>query len=184
MVNNYDVAVLSEKVAYLEAAIKNAGIELPTVTEADNGKGLQVVNGAWATGSIIPAPLPTVTAGDVNEVLQVNNSGDWVSDTLGTWSDRVELKDDSGFKVFGRVNKKLKLGLLRISGKNDTPSSTTINFTISDNDFTPLDSEYFAAVRYGGSLYITEGEGIITVTLRDLNASQLWLAGYILYPLR
>lgn len=54
MVNNYDVAVLSEKVAYLEAAIKNAGIELPTVTSDDNGKTLQVVNGAWATGAKIP----------------------------------------------------------------------------------------------------------------------------------
>ena len=54
MVNNYDVAVLSEKVAYLEAAIKNAGIELPEVTEADNGKTLQVIEGAWATGSKIP----------------------------------------------------------------------------------------------------------------------------------
>ena len=54
MVNNYDVAVLSEKVAYLEAAIKNAGIELPEVTSEDNGKTLQVINGAWATGDKIP----------------------------------------------------------------------------------------------------------------------------------
>ena len=54
MVNNYNEAVLSEKVAYLEAAIKNAGIELPEVTSEDNGKTLQVVNGAWATGSKIP----------------------------------------------------------------------------------------------------------------------------------
>lgn len=59
MINNQNIAVLSEKVAALEAAIKNAGIELPEVTSDDNGKALQVVNGAWATGAIIPT-LPGV----------------------------------------------------------------------------------------------------------------------------
>ena len=71
MINNQNIAVLSEKVAALEAAIKNAGIELPEVTSADNGKGLQVVNGAWATGAKIPAPLPTVSGTDNGKVLQV-----------------------------------------------------------------------------------------------------------------
>lgn len=56
MVNSYDVAVLSEKVAYLEAALKSAGIELPEVSASDNGKVLQVVNGAWATGQKIIDP--------------------------------------------------------------------------------------------------------------------------------
>ena len=54
MINNQNIAVLSEKVAALEAAIKNAGIELPEVTGADNGKTLQVVAGKWATGGKIP----------------------------------------------------------------------------------------------------------------------------------
>lgn len=54
MINNQNIAVLSEKVAALEAAIKNAGIELPKVTEADDGKTLQVIDGAWATGGLIP----------------------------------------------------------------------------------------------------------------------------------
>lgn len=53
MINNYDVAVLSEKVAYLENALKAAGV-LPDVTASDNGSTLQVVNGAWATGDPIP----------------------------------------------------------------------------------------------------------------------------------
>lgn len=64
MVNNYNVAVLSEKVAYLEAAIKNAGIVLPEVTSEDNGKTLQVVNGAWATGNIIPTVPSVINALD------------------------------------------------------------------------------------------------------------------------
>ena len=53
MVNNYDVAVLSEKVAYLENALKTAGV-LPEVSASDNGAALQVVNGAWAKGDTIP----------------------------------------------------------------------------------------------------------------------------------
>lgn len=54
MVNSYDVAVLSEKVAYLEAALKTAGV-LPEVSASDNGATLQVVNGSWAKGDEIPA---------------------------------------------------------------------------------------------------------------------------------
>ena len=54
MVNSQNIAILSEKVAALEAAIKNAGIELPEVSSSDNGKALQVVDGAWAIGDIIP----------------------------------------------------------------------------------------------------------------------------------
>ena len=78
MINNYDIAVLSEKVAYLEAAIKTAGIELPTVTTDDNGKTLQVVAGKWDKGIVIPE-LPAVTASDEGKTLQVNSSGVWSS---------------------------------------------------------------------------------------------------------
>lgn len=69
MVNNYDVAVLSEKVAYLEAAIKNAGIELPEVTEADNGKTLQVIEGAWGTGGFIPDQVTANPTGTITNDL-------------------------------------------------------------------------------------------------------------------
>ena len=69
MVNNYDVAVLSEKVAYLEAAIKNAGIELPEVTSEDNGKTLQVVNGAWATGVKIPGVIDALDSTSTTDAL-------------------------------------------------------------------------------------------------------------------
>ena len=70
MINNQNIAALSEKVAALEAAIKNAGIELPSVTTDDNGKTLQVVAGKWDKGMIIPE-LPDVTASDNGKVLQV-----------------------------------------------------------------------------------------------------------------
>lgn len=62
MVNSYDLAILSEKVAYLEGALKSAGIELPAVTSDDNGKTLQVVDGAWATGNLIPAVPAVINA--------------------------------------------------------------------------------------------------------------------------
>ena len=55
MINNQNIAVMSEKIAQLEAAIKTAGIELPTVTADDNGKSLQVVAGKWAKGVILDA---------------------------------------------------------------------------------------------------------------------------------
>ena len=69
MVNNYDVAVLSEKVAYLEAAIKNAGIELPEVTSEDNGKVLQVLEGVWATGSKIPGVVNSLDSTSTSDAL-------------------------------------------------------------------------------------------------------------------
>ena len=64
MINTQNIAELSEKVAALEAAIKSAGIELPEVTSEDNGKTLQVVNGAWATGDKIPEVPSVINALD------------------------------------------------------------------------------------------------------------------------
>ena len=55
MVNSYDVAILSEKVARLEALLAAGGVSLPEVSASDNGATLQVVNGAWAKGDEIPA---------------------------------------------------------------------------------------------------------------------------------
>lgn len=75
MINTQNIAELSEKVAALEAAIKTAGIELPTVTTDDNGKTLQVVAGKWDKGMKIPE-LPAVTASDNGKALEVVN-GAW-----------------------------------------------------------------------------------------------------------
>ena len=78
MINTQNIAEISEKVAYIEAALKTAGIELPSVTEDDNGKTLQVVAGKWDKGIVIPE-LPAVTASDEGKTLQVNSSGVWSS---------------------------------------------------------------------------------------------------------
>ena len=69
MINNYDIAVLSEKVAYLEAAIKNAGIELPGVTTDDNGKTLQVVAGKWDKGNKIPGVVNALDSTSITDAL-------------------------------------------------------------------------------------------------------------------
>ena len=69
MINTQNIAELSEKVAALEAAIKNAGIELPEVTGADNGKTLQVIEGAWATGAIIPDAVMANPTGEITNNL-------------------------------------------------------------------------------------------------------------------
>ena len=79
MINNYDIAVMSEKIAQLEAAIKTAGIELPTVTADDNTTLLQVVAGKWAKG----VKLPAITADDEGKALNVNSSGAWQVSKIG-----------------------------------------------------------------------------------------------------
>ena len=107
MVNNYDVAILSEKVAYLEAALKSAGIELPVVSAADNGKGLQVVNGAWATGAIIPDAVLANPEGDIaNEVtaLQIGST----KYTIGTRSRVIATIEANEYNTYGLAIAALK----------------------------------------------------------------------------
>lgn len=64
MINNQNLAVLSEKVAALEAAIKEVGTGLPSVTGSDNGKTLQVVGGEWDKGATIPEIQTLTYTGD------------------------------------------------------------------------------------------------------------------------
>lgn len=88
MVNSQNIAVLSEKVADLEAAIKNAGIELPEVTSSDNGKALQVVNGAWATGDNL-SPITDTTS----NMFSILKQGSIVVLQLNTASITLESDD-------------------------------------------------------------------------------------------
>ena len=50
--NTYNPAQLNQRINELEAA--GTGSNLPVVSSEDNGKALQVVEGSWATGDVIP----------------------------------------------------------------------------------------------------------------------------------
>ena len=56
--------------AIAELPASGGGASLPSVTEADNGKVLGVVNGAWAVMEI-PDELPTVSETDNGKILKV-----------------------------------------------------------------------------------------------------------------
>lgn len=62
--------------AITQKASSGSGASLPTVTAADDGDVLTVVNGAWAKAEAAKE-LPTVTAADEGSVLKVNSSGVW-----------------------------------------------------------------------------------------------------------
>lgn len=57
-------------------------VGIPTVTAADNGKVMSVVNGAWAAAAMeISGGLPEVTANDDGKFLRVVN-GAWTATTV------------------------------------------------------------------------------------------------------
>lgn len=72
MARSYDIAVLAQKVEYLESA----GIELPKVTSSDNGKVLQVVSGKWKKGSKMPDAVSANPEGEITNELTGLKIGD------------------------------------------------------------------------------------------------------------
>ena len=125
MINTQNIAELSEKVAALEAAIKTAGIELPTVTTDDNGKTLQVVAGKWDTGSKIPTSaddIPYSEGVSVGDMLDISNGTITIHEGAGITSARKSL-----FKV---GNVKYLSGVFTPS---ETISSDTILYDLSES---------------------------------------------------
>lgn len=106
---------------------------------------------------------------------------DAITDITGhSWSNAIQLGTDTGFKIFGRYNEFLKMAYIRISGQDATPSSSVLQFTITNSHFNPIE-EYGVTIRYGGNMIIQSGQNP-TIIIRDLNTSQKWLNGYMIYP--
>lgn len=63
--------IMDDNIAKLDDYISDA-IELPSVTGADNGKTLQVVNGAWATGDDLSSLITKVNG--INAVTKIENA--------------------------------------------------------------------------------------------------------------
>lgn len=81
MARSYDIAILSQKVEYLESA----GIELPKVTSSDNGKVLQVVSGKWKKGSKMPDEVSANPEGEITDYISGIQIG----------SDKFNIKEKS-----------------------------------------------------------------------------------------
>lgn len=76
--NVANVTLIPDMIKHIAALISSGGARvLPTVSSADNGKVLTVVNGAWAVATPA-AELPTVTSSNNGEILTVSG-GNWVS---------------------------------------------------------------------------------------------------------
>lgn len=106
MINNYDVAVLSEKVAYLENALKTAGV-LPEVSASDNGKALQVINGAWASGIDLTTAFSTLTDSVTPEVV------------TGFSLDPTNVNSEGSTVIAYRIGKIIFVNILAITAKID-----------------------------------------------------------------
>lgn len=65
-----DYVLIPDCIQAITQKVSSIGIELPTVSAADNGDVLTVVNGKWAKADA-PKELPAVTAEDNGSVLKV-----------------------------------------------------------------------------------------------------------------
>lgn len=74
-----DYVLSSDVICAIAQKASGAGIELPVVSNSDNGDVLTVVNGAWAKANI-PSQLPSVSASDNGSVLKVVD-GAWAIGT-------------------------------------------------------------------------------------------------------
>ena len=141
MINNQNIAVMSEKIAQLEAAIKTAGIELPAVTTDDNGKALQVVAGKWDKGDKIPGVVNALNSTSttdalsaaqgkaLNDVIIANTLGTAVDLSSYTSSDNRYTFPSDGYLFFENNGSTYGRGyinyLLRVGDQFGTDSSKT-----------------------------------------------------------
>ena len=160
MINNQNIAVLSEKVAALEAAIKNAGIELPSVTADDNGKTLQVVEGAWATGGIIPA-------------LVANPEGATTATLKALELNGVKYNFEDGARIKRQS----------FTSTTNAYGQTLITAASSDDKRIPIGYSITNAGEGYNSCYLSSFEGNVVINARkqDGTAFQGTISGYYFY---
>ena len=151
MINTQNIAELSEKVAALEAAIKTAGIELPSVTTDDNGKTLQVVAGKWDKGNKIPGvvnALDSTSTTDALSAAQGKVLNDKINaNTLGTGVDLSSYNADDNRYVFPND------GYLYYENNGTTYGRGRINYDMRIGDQNGTDFQKTS----GGAIYVKKG---------------------------
>lgn len=153
MVNSYDVAVLSEKVAYLEAAIKNAGIELPVVTSSDNGKTLQVVNGAWAVGDLIPEVVNALDSTSETDALSAAQ-GKALNTKIGVVDDVKYLRGKINLTSGGTPTQIITAAVAEMVTDN---MLTKFDIIVAAGGFHSFNGYIYAGKDYGAGIYTDTG---------------------------
>ncbi len=126
-----DVADITTDAEMIEAVKDIAGttIELPAVSDTDNGKVLKVIEGEWAKGT--DESLPAVTAEDAGKILGVTEQGEWAPETAPTELPAVSASDNGS--ILNVVDGAWAKGLKLKSGEATVTTGT--GQTILDLDF-------------------------------------------------
>lgn len=159
----------------LEKAVKAAmeriesALELPTVTNTDNGKVLKVVAGKWQKAADSGDTLPVVSAADNGSVLGVV-AGAWAKDSPVYAATGTLTKNESNKDVFTLTKTASELYEAVVAGKRLKITTTFVENETETTVETILSSsavKMTAGGSVGYEFYIVnnEGEALKTTTL-------------------